>query len=343
MNDMTNARLAVIGLGRMGIRHVLAARELGIPIAGLYDQDNRVAEQVANDLNVNGSAVFKSADALMETSGANILAVATTANAHFDYVMAGSRAGFSHILCEKPMAVSVAQCEEMIERCKESQTLLGVNHYSRFTKRFELLERMLSSSSMGQITSMTSVAGNIGLAMGVSHYIELFRILAHERVSEVRFLSDPMTESNPRGQQFIDPAGRLLATTGSGQRMYIEFGPDQGHGVTSIYSAKYGQIFLNDLTGAGAYTQRLPVDQDLPLTRYGCDADEGPLLIEIEDVVSVTGLVWKALLEGKGFPTGEDGLYVVSTLAAAELSAKLGGIAVHLGADLDRQAAFNWA
>ena len=343
MPEQPHARLAVIGLGRMGTRHLLAAHELGIPVVGLFDQNYAMARQAADALNMSGSVVFRSADALLGNSGANALAVATTANAHFEYVISGAQAGFSHILCEKPMAVSVGQCEEMVDFCRKSNTSLSVNHGSRFTNRYAFLEEMLRSSSMGEFSSITSATGNIGLAMGVSHYVELFRLLAAARVSEVRFISDRMDETNPRGQEFTDPSGRLLATTASGQRMYIEFGPDQGHGMTSIFSSRYGQILLNDITGAGSYSQRLSTERELPLTRYGCLSTEGLFSVKIEDAMSLTARVWKALLNGGQFPTGEDGMYVVSVLAAAELSAKAGGKPVTLAQDSDRHLIFKWA
>jgi predicted dehydrogenase len=339
----TVTKLAVIGAGRMGVRHMQAARSLGLEVSGIYDVNQQSALQAATSIGLSASVVFRSAEDLFKQSGARALAVATTADSHRDYVLAAAGAGFSHILCEKPMAVSVNQCQEMIIKCRETGTRLAVNHQTRLTNSFMVLKELMTSQPFGGFASLTTSAGNVGLAMGVSHFVELFRLMADSPIRQVRFISDAQNEVNPRGSCFSDPAGRVYAFSDGGHRMHMEFGSDQGHGLTSVFTGRYGQVTLDNLTGAASFTHRLPTERSLPLTQYGSDALNGSFHFPVENAMTTTARVWVAFLNDSDYPTGDDGAYVVSVLAAAQQSALIGGGPVSPLIDVEAQHEYRWA
>ena len=123
----------------------------------------------------------------------------------------------------------------------------------------------------------------------------------------------------------------------------MEFGSDQGHGLTSVISGRYGQISMDDLSGSVTFAHRLPSERLLPLTRYGSDALVGAFQMPLEDVVATTARVWQALLNNLDYPTGEQGAYIVSVLAAAEQSALLAGLPVSPVDGIDPLLEYKWA
>src|SRR6478736_5636892 len=122
---------------------------------------------------------------MIERTRPELLVVSTTAPSHADLVCLGARNGAKAILCEKPMAVSLAECDRMIEACAASNTRLAVNHQMRFMQQYTRAKEIVEDASFGGLASATVVAGNFGMAMNGSHYFEMFRYLTDEMPAEV--------------------------------------------------------------------------------------------------------------------------------------------------------------
>jgi predicted dehydrogenase len=270
--------------------------------------------------------------------------VATTAPSHADLVCHAAECGAQVILCEKPMAVSIAECDRMIAACEAAGTRLAINHQMRFMEQYTRIKDMLASDDFGGLSSATVIAGNFGLAMNGSHYFEAFRFLTDEPASRVSARFSEGDVPNPRGPQFRDKAGAIRVETASGKRLYIEASADQGHGIAVVYASRFGRVFVDELTGAIMAVHREPEHRELPTTRYGMPWVEITERIAPTSVIEPTKRVLQSLLEGGAYPTGADGLAAVRVLVAAYMSAEAGGEPVDLATTtLDRTRAFAWA
>lgn len=344
---MTSDRIvtvAVIGAGRMGRRHVQAARTLGLEIVGVVDTSEEALQTTVREEGVATDRLFTGFEALLRTTRPECVIVATTAPTHCEYTCMAAEAGVKHILCEKPMAVSLAECDRMIETCDRHGARLAVNHPMRFMERYTEPKRIIRSEAFGGLSSVTVSAGNFGLAMNGTHYFEMFRFMTEEPPAEVTAWFSPEVVPNPRGPQFEDRAGQVRLTTASGKRFYLEAGADQGHGMRTTYAGRYGQLTADELGGALHVAVREEEHRPLPTTRYGMPWTETAVRIGPADVVASSAAVLEALLEGADYPTGEDGRLAISTLVAAYLSHERGNVAVRTGAeDLPRERTFPWA
>jgi hypothetical protein len=200
-----------------------------------------------------------------------------------------------------------------------------VNHQIRFTDRFSVTKSFLGSPQFGQLISLSASTGNIGLAMGASHYIEFFRLLSDSAVDEVRFMADPPRDVNPRGSQFEDHGGRLIVDASNGMRMFMDFSTQAGHGLRTVITTETGQMSLDDATGEVAFNFRFPRDAAEPRTKYGLDGVNGRFSVPIESAVESTRRLWESVLDGGVFPTCEEGTSIVRALVAAEVSHSLNG------------------
>ena len=108
-------RLAVIGLGRMGIRHIRAATNLGMTICGAADISSQALESARIAHQFSPEFCFTDARQMLRAAQPEAVVVATTADSHFAHVSAAAEAGARHILCEKPMATSLAEADAMRE------------------------------------------------------------------------------------------------------------------------------------------------------------------------------------------------------------------------------------
>ena len=340
---MRKKKIAVIGVGRMGRRHVQVARQVGAEVSGVYDINPQSLALAQSEHGLASDVLFDDLDSLFATAKPECVVIATTADSHASLACMAAERGVQFVLVEKPMAVSLQECDHMVETCKRHGTKLAVNHQMRFMDQYTEPKRLFQTEGYGGMTSMTVVAGNFGMAMNGSHYFEAFRFLADEDLAEITAWFSADAVANPRGPQFQDRAGSIRAVTRSGKRFYMEAGADQGHGVRVVYGCRYGMLTVNELDGELHCSEREQQFRDLPTTRYGMPSVNTRHSIRPADVVDTSAAVLERLLRGENTVSGEDGRLVVQALIAAYQSAEHGSVAVRLDSELDRTRAFPWA
>jgi predicted dehydrogenase len=334
---------AIIGTGRMGKRHIQAAKKCNLELIALYDLNVISLKETVDEFGLDVNLMCLKIDELYSNRIPDVLIISTTADSHCDLVCQAAKNGVKYILVEKPLAVSIEQCHKMIETCAKYGSVLSVNHQMRFLDQYSLPKKLLNSSPYGGFRSMTVVAGNFGMSMNGTHYIEAFRFLCDEDPYEVIAWFDKENVPNPRGGQFEDKAGALRITTKSGKRFYLEIGSDQGHGIEVTYTSRNGHIHVSELYGELSTTVRKDEFKDLPTTRYGMPAHRETILIKPIEVVESTAEVLKALLNDNNRVTAEQGMLAVKVLAAAYQSAENGNKPIKLVDINDFKRVFPWA
>ena len=336
-------RVGVIGLGPMGKRHGEAARLAGCELAGVADMDAQRLAAAGAELALPPEVLFSSAQELLQ-QGVECVVIATTAPSHCDLTELAARAGAKTILCEKPMATSLEECDRMLRVCEEHDVRLAINHQLRFLPPYIAAKEKLASAEMGGMKSVVVTAGNFGLAMVGTHMFELLRFLTDEEPVSVTAWFSPERVANPRGAQFEDRAGSVRVETTGGKRLYIEAGADQGHGVRVLCSASYGQLLVDPLEGTVEWWHRRAEDRALPTTRYGMPSESARITTGTAGPVDASAAVLRALFAGHGYPSGEDGRLALRTLIAAHLSVERGNVPVTLAETASvQERRFRWA
>jgi predicted dehydrogenase len=337
-------KTVVLGTGRMGRRHIQVVNEMGLDLVGICDPNQDSLLLAQKEQSVPPELHYRDAHTLMGEKKPECVVIASTAPSHREYTELAASFGAKFILCEKPMATSLADCDAMIEACRKFGAKLAVNHQMRFMDQYTEPKKMLESDKFGGLSSITVVAGNFGLAMNGSHYFEMFRYMTGEAPKYVSAWFADEKVPNPRGAEFEDRAGSVRIVSGSGKRFYLETSADQGHGIQVIYAAKFGQIIVDELAGKMRILFREEQYRDLPTTRYGMPAVVSESNIKPADAVAPSRAVLEALLNDGDVPTGEDGRLAVAALVAAYVSNENG----HSAVDIDdmqshRQLVFPWA
>lgn len=337
-------KTAIIGAGQMGRRHIEAVRRLGHDLVGICDSSQESLALAGREMNVPVELHFRDASEMLDHARPTCVIVSTTAPSHCKFTCLAAESGVRYILVEKPMAVSLAECDKMIETCARHGSRLAVNHPTRFMPRSAAPKSLVSMPEFGGLCSVTVVAGNVGMAMNGTHFVEMFRFMTEENPVEVTAWFSPEKVSNPRGEQYEDRAGSFRVTTPSGKRLYVEIGADQGHGLQVIYAGRFGRLTVDDLAGTMSLVVRESQYRELPTTRYGMPAVASEHSIAPADAVSAACSVLKALVSEADFPTGDDGRVAIEVLVAAYQSAENGNAPVKIGTmQLQRNRVFPWA
>jgi predicted dehydrogenase len=121
-------KIGIIGVGFIGAAHIEALRRFGSNnVVALADSVG--AEEKARALNVpKGYADYRE---LIDKEKPDVIHVCTPNQNHYEVAMYAMRRGV-HVLCEKPLATTLAEADEMCAAAKEYGVLTGVNLINRF-------------------------------------------------------------------------------------------------------------------------------------------------------------------------------------------------------------------
>jgi len=108
---------------------------------------------------------------LLEVEEIKAVSICTPVWLHKEIAVASARAG-KHILCEKPMARTVEECNEMIEAAKRSQVNLMVGFTKRFSPGFQKIKEIMDKGLIGKVYHM-DIHWNLYFPPG-SHQAKIF-------------------------------------------------------------------------------------------------------------------------------------------------------------------------
>src|SRR3954468_6070428 len=146
---MTRIRTAVIGTGFMGRSHLEALRRVEnvdvVEVAGTSLDKAHAAGAGYNVLNATGDWRDVIADPSIDA-----VHITTPNASHFAIARAAFEAG-KHVLCEKPLAMSVAEAEELVALQTVKERRGGLNHNLRYYPMVQQMRRMRETGAFGDI------------------------------------------------------------------------------------------------------------------------------------------------------------------------------------------------
>jgi predicted dehydrogenase len=191
--------LGLVGAGRMGSAHarLIAAGVPGARLAGIADIDRDAARRLAAE--VGDPPAFGSIDELLAAPGVDAVLIAVSSSRHLEAIRAAAAAG-KDILCEKPIALSLADTDAAIEAAERAGVRLQVGFMRRWDPDYARAHARIASGRYGRPILFTSlqfdpeppplafadpaVSGGIMIDMGI-HEFDLARWLMADEVVEV--------------------------------------------------------------------------------------------------------------------------------------------------------------
>lgn len=146
--------LAVIGYGGMGSYHVdniIPFENKNINVIGIYDISSE-RQRIAKE---KGLTVYSSLDEVLDDSKVDAVLIATPNDTHKDLAISSLRAG-KHVICEKPVAMSVAELDEILAVAKETGNTFMVHQNRRWDPDFLTIRELYKSKTIGDIFQIES-------------------------------------------------------------------------------------------------------------------------------------------------------------------------------------------
>ncbi|MGI9665614.1 MAG: Gfo/Idh/MocA family protein [Acidimicrobiia bacterium] len=150
---LSEIRAVVIGVGFIGVAHVEALRRLGVDVVGVVGSTPERAQVKADAANL--PRVYESVEAVAADSTVDVVHVASPNHVHADQVRILLDAG-KHVVCEKPLALTSSDTEDLVERAKQAGVVNAVCFNLRFYPNCHQAMAMVDD---GQIGSPRFVSG----------------------------------------------------------------------------------------------------------------------------------------------------------------------------------------
>jgi len=147
---MSKLKIALIGCGHVGKRHLEHIDRLGQLVA-VCDLKIKLAREFAKQYKCH--FYEKLCQLLENESEAELISICTPNGLHAEHSIESLRAG-KHVLCEKPMATSVKDCERMITEAERANKRLFIVKQNRFNPPIVALKKAVSGGKLGKILSV---------------------------------------------------------------------------------------------------------------------------------------------------------------------------------------------
>jgi predicted dehydrogenase len=144
---MLKVKWGLIGCGDISRKRVAPAlRDLpNCELVAVNRANFELAESFAREF--GAKSWYRTWQELIADEEVEAVYIATPVYLHAEQAIAAAHAG-KHVLCEKPMAMNVEECERMIAACEANNVRLGISYYRHF---YPVVDRIKSALSSGEV------------------------------------------------------------------------------------------------------------------------------------------------------------------------------------------------
>lgn len=262
---------AIISTGRHPDQKMAPAiNAAGSEIVAVVSRDRDRAQAFAEKHDAR--TAYEDVDAMLRDPAVDVVYVASPNHLHVEHVVKAAAAG-KHVLCEKPMALTREDCQQMIDACAQADVRLGVGFHLRYHPGHQRLREIVQDGSLGtvglvQAQWINGVRGQLappprpplqqwweapemagtGGFMGTGvHCADLLRYVLDDDVVEVSAVTDGQRDDQP-----LEHLATLLLRFRSGTMGIIATGrrlPDSLNDIV-VYGSDgrggvHGSLFVN--------------------------------------------------------------------------------------------------
>ena len=153
-------KVGIIGCGKIAqVRHIPEyAANPHAEVYGFYDINLARAQELAQQY---GGKAYASYEELLADPAIEAVSVCAANHVHAEITIAALKAG-KHVLCEKPMAVTLAECEAMVAAAQESGKYLMIGQNQRLAKAHAKAKELIEQGTIGKVLTFRTIFGHGG-------------------------------------------------------------------------------------------------------------------------------------------------------------------------------------
>lgn len=151
--------IALVGLGSYAMGQLAPALQNTkfCKLSGLVTGTPSKAERYGSEYNIPDSNIYnyETYDQIADNDDIDIIYVVLPNSMHAEYTIRAAEAG-KHVICEKPMATSVADARAMVDACNAAGVKLSIGYRLHFAPHHEEIMRIGQEEPYGPVTEMNS-------------------------------------------------------------------------------------------------------------------------------------------------------------------------------------------
>ena len=326
---MTGLRWGLIGASTIAAQHMIGAirangGEVTAVMSASADRSATFAREHAIARGVSGL------DELLGADDLDAVYISTTNELHRDQVFAAAAAG-KHVLCEKPLALTLGDARAMVARCHERGVVMGTNHHLRNAATHRAMREAIKAGRIGRplfarVFHAVYLPPNLqgwridkpeaggGVILDITvHDADTLRFVLDDEPASVT----AMTSQGGMGREGLEDGimGVVRFASGVLAQFHDAF--------TTRYATTGFEVHGEDgsLIGTDCMTQA-PKGEVLLRTKDGA----APLAIAHENLYARSVRLFQEAVAGRGSPaaTGEDGIKSLGVALATREAARTG-------------------
>jgi len=146
-------RVAIVGAGFMGGTHAGCYQQIDdVKIAAVVDMRQEQREKLAEEC---GAQAFADLEPVLADATIEVVDCCLPTHLHRDCVVQAFGAG-KHVLCEKPFALSVEQCDEMIAAARQAGRKFMIAQVIRFWPEYAVAKEIVDSGALGDLQAVVA-------------------------------------------------------------------------------------------------------------------------------------------------------------------------------------------
>ncbi|MGB9184338.1 MAG: Gfo/Idh/MocA family oxidoreductase [Solirubrobacteraceae bacterium] len=192
-------RVALIGLGYWGPNYARVLSEVSdAELVAACDSSPQALEFIS--ARYPGTHAARTPDEIFENDEIDAVIIATPTSTHHGLALAALEAG-KHVLCEKPLATTVAECDELILASDRARRILAVGHTFIFNPAVRQLRDLIVNGEIGRVLYCHSARTGLG---PIRQDVNVLWDLAPHDLSILFYLLDQELRSvTATGQAFL--------------------------------------------------------------------------------------------------------------------------------------------
>ncbi len=296
-------RAAIIGYGRMARGHAKSLAAVGCALVATADISAEARDKFREDY--AGSRAYEDYHEMLGVERPDIVAVVTHDADHCAPVVAAARAGARGIVCEKPMAINLAEADAMLAACDEAGAVLVINHQRHYGKQYTVTRELVAAGAVGELRSVEAYLVPQCLHTDGTHTVHmLLDLLGWPKIRHLLAAVDGHSGATYYGHR-VEDAGTALIAFESGLHAHLTWGKAKEGFLRPTHPFSYHQFIIHgeqgsiELNGDEWHNER-------PLVRVlrGPNVDQ-PALPELEpDMVQSARDLLRSIETGAPHPLG---------------------------------------
>jgi len=231
----------------------------GIELVAVADADAERLDTFGDAWEIPESGRYLGHEAMLDAENLDVVSVCTPSYLHHDHVVDAARSAADPdvVWCEKPIASSVTDAEEMVAVCDDENAELLVNHSFRFTEKQQRLHELIHEAGLLGEVHAVATQFRMELLRNSTHLLDTLVYLLDARADRV---SGYITGENEAVEEL--DAGQTVDDAGGGGFVVMDDGtfvtvdctvPRNDSSMTLQFVGSEGKLYMNNDDGEWRY------------------------------------------------------------------------------------------